>query len=315
MLKKTVFCFLFCCFLLPVLHAESIVLKSGQKIEGEVIERTGDHIKVDFFGVPLTYFFNEIESIDGQPVSAQETAVRQEAASESGAEKKEIPEDDPSKADISGRISMPSYKEGFFLVTANKIVNGQEQLEPVSIASVNSLNEEYHIKVPKGTGNVNLYVMNLTEGKLLPGTEIGYSDVPNTPYRNNPVNVEEENISGIDFNIDLIPGGQIMAAYQGETVKVSGVISMPDYKEGYISISVGKDRFGPPTVTSARIDKPGEYEVEVAKGIGEVYIGAFNLMPDELIPNADSLQGQYTGNPLSIGESDISDVEIVIKAK
>lgn len=45
--------------------AETIILKSGLTFEGKIIEKTDEHIKVDFQGVPLTYYFDQIESIDG----------------------------------------------------------------------------------------------------------------------------------------------------------------------------------------------------------------------------------------------------------
>lgn len=53
-------------FLFPVIiFAETIILKSGQKIEGKIIEKTNEYIKIDFQGASLTYFLDEIESIDG----------------------------------------------------------------------------------------------------------------------------------------------------------------------------------------------------------------------------------------------------------
>jgi tetratricopeptide (TPR) repeat protein len=53
----------------PVLSfAETILLKSGKTVEGKLIERTDQYIKIDFQGVPLTYFFDEIENIDGQKI-------------------------------------------------------------------------------------------------------------------------------------------------------------------------------------------------------------------------------------------------------
>jgi hypothetical protein len=46
--------------------AETITIKSGKKIEGKIVERTDKYIKVDCgVGIPLTYFFDMIESIDG----------------------------------------------------------------------------------------------------------------------------------------------------------------------------------------------------------------------------------------------------------
>jgi tetratricopeptide (TPR) repeat protein len=44
--------------------AETIVLKSGQAIAGKIIEKTGKYIKIDFYGVPLTYFYEEIDRIE-----------------------------------------------------------------------------------------------------------------------------------------------------------------------------------------------------------------------------------------------------------
>jgi len=52
--------------------AETLVLKSGQRIEGKIVEKTDDYIKVDFQGIVLTYFLDEISNIDGLPIS-QET--------------------------------------------------------------------------------------------------------------------------------------------------------------------------------------------------------------------------------------------------
>ena len=46
--------------------AETIVLKSGEKIEGKIFERTDKYIKLDFEGLLITYFFDEIKSIDGK---------------------------------------------------------------------------------------------------------------------------------------------------------------------------------------------------------------------------------------------------------
>ncbi len=46
--------------------AETIILKSGKTIEGKLIEKTDKYITIDFYNVHLTYFNDEIESIDGQ---------------------------------------------------------------------------------------------------------------------------------------------------------------------------------------------------------------------------------------------------------
>jgi len=50
-------------------YAETIVLKSGKTVEGKLIEKTDKYIKIDFQGVPLAYPFDEIQSINGEPLS------------------------------------------------------------------------------------------------------------------------------------------------------------------------------------------------------------------------------------------------------
>ncbi len=46
--------------------AEKIVLKSGNILEASIIEKGELFFKVDFNGVPVTYYFDEIDSINGQ---------------------------------------------------------------------------------------------------------------------------------------------------------------------------------------------------------------------------------------------------------
>ena len=45
--------------------AETVILKSGQRIEGRIIEKTNEYVKVDFQGIVLTYFSDEINGIEG----------------------------------------------------------------------------------------------------------------------------------------------------------------------------------------------------------------------------------------------------------
>ncbi|MDD5561012.1 MAG: hypothetical protein PHT50_02645 [Candidatus Omnitrophica bacterium] len=53
------------CVSIPsVAFAETVILKSGQKVDGKIIEKTDKYITIDFEGVVLTYFLDEIASID-----------------------------------------------------------------------------------------------------------------------------------------------------------------------------------------------------------------------------------------------------------
>lgn len=53
---------------LPV-FAETIVLKSGKTIVAKILEKTKNSIKVDIEGIPITYYIDEIQSIDGTSLS------------------------------------------------------------------------------------------------------------------------------------------------------------------------------------------------------------------------------------------------------
>lgn len=50
--------------------AEKIVLKSGETVEGTIVQRNDLNIKVNVRGDTLPYYYSEIESIDGQKVTS-----------------------------------------------------------------------------------------------------------------------------------------------------------------------------------------------------------------------------------------------------
>jgi hypothetical protein len=67
-MKKTL---VVCCMLLFVsisLFADTIVLKSGKTIEGKILERAYDCIKVDIGGTTLTYYLDDIATINSETV-------------------------------------------------------------------------------------------------------------------------------------------------------------------------------------------------------------------------------------------------------
>ena len=50
---------------LSSVFAETIILKSGERIEGKIIERTDQYIRIEIAeGTPFTYWFDEIEQIE-----------------------------------------------------------------------------------------------------------------------------------------------------------------------------------------------------------------------------------------------------------
>jgi hypothetical protein len=50
---------------IPNAQAETITLKNGTVIEGKIVEKDGEKIKAEASGVTLTYYFDELASIDG----------------------------------------------------------------------------------------------------------------------------------------------------------------------------------------------------------------------------------------------------------
>ncbi|TRZ47765.1 hypothetical protein D4Q80_04710 [bacterium] len=79
-MKKTIL-FVLMFFTANLLFAETIKLKSGSTVEAKILEKTGQYIKVDFQGITLTYFLDEIESIDDQTQQSQAIPAPSIAAS------------------------------------------------------------------------------------------------------------------------------------------------------------------------------------------------------------------------------------------
>jgi tetratricopeptide (TPR) repeat protein len=51
---------------LPLVFADTVILKSGKRIEGEIIEKTDEYIKLDTNGLNLTFWPDEIERIEAE---------------------------------------------------------------------------------------------------------------------------------------------------------------------------------------------------------------------------------------------------------
>lgn len=68
MKKRIGFLFAGLLFFSSSAFAETVLLKSGKNVEGRILERTDSHLKIELAGGPVTYFMNEVESIDGEAV-------------------------------------------------------------------------------------------------------------------------------------------------------------------------------------------------------------------------------------------------------
>lgn len=69
-MKKAIF-LLLGVFLAQPVWAAKVSLTSGSVVEGTIVEKTSSYVKVDVSGVPVTYYKDEISSIDGDDAAAQ----------------------------------------------------------------------------------------------------------------------------------------------------------------------------------------------------------------------------------------------------
>jgi len=72
-----------CLYFSTIAFAETVVLKSGQSVEGSIVEKTDQYIKINFFGAVLIYPLDEIDRIDDEnkiiPTSTDDILHKQDA--------------------------------------------------------------------------------------------------------------------------------------------------------------------------------------------------------------------------------------------
>lgn len=72
-MKQALFFFVLFFAAMPV-FAETVVLKSGRTVEGKILEKTDKYVKIDFEGIALTFYLDEINTIiDQDPKPAKLT--------------------------------------------------------------------------------------------------------------------------------------------------------------------------------------------------------------------------------------------------
>ncbi|MDP8265857.1 MAG: DUF5684 domain-containing protein [Candidatus Aceula meridiana] len=70
-MKKILF-FLLVLFVSANAYAAKIELKSGLSVEGEIVEQTNRYVKINFEGVDLKFYFDEIDTVDGEVPNVQD---------------------------------------------------------------------------------------------------------------------------------------------------------------------------------------------------------------------------------------------------
>ncbi|MDD3345300.1 MAG: hypothetical protein PHO34_02550 [Candidatus Omnitrophica bacterium] len=80
-MKKAILVGIFSLFLLSNIYADTVTLKSGQEFTGKIIEKTDKALTVEFEGIQLTYYLDEVDKINGEelvPV-VKETILSQQS--------------------------------------------------------------------------------------------------------------------------------------------------------------------------------------------------------------------------------------------
>lgn len=63
-MKKLLFLFLFCAVFPPPLSADTVYLKNGQQVTGQIVERTPTQVTIMVGNVPQRYYVSQIERVE-----------------------------------------------------------------------------------------------------------------------------------------------------------------------------------------------------------------------------------------------------------
>ncbi len=113
MVKKALFLLAIFFFIAPNLFADTITLKSGKQIDAKILERTNERVKVEIAGVPITYFLDEIDSINGEKVSlsSQNESTPEPAKEIIPTTSQEPAQESPSSPEVQSIVSKELVQE------------------------------------------------------------------------------------------------------------------------------------------------------------------------------------------------------------
>lgn len=98
--------------IVSVSYADTLVLKSGQQIEGKILERTNSSIKIEFFGTAITYYEEDIDTVNGEKFQGKNVTVN----AKEPAPKTETMPVNPTVASVGGS----GIKSGDPYINSNK---------------------------------------------------------------------------------------------------------------------------------------------------------------------------------------------------
>ena len=139
-------------------NANELILQSGQKITGQIIERSELHVIVDVKGTPQTYFLGEVASVDGVKVGQLKAKSNNEHSVVLSAKPKDI----RKRRNVPPR---PREQQGFqqaiktnalllsMLEVANKMITSNRNVVPTPDGGVVIVSGE---KIVKYDRNLNI---------------------------------------------------------------------------------------------------------------------------------------------------------------
>lgn len=103
--------------------AETLLLKSGKTVEGKIIEKNDKCVKVDISGLPVTYYLDQIESINGEKIN-NAAATGGPPAKAQGKETSQIGESFIHTSEIMGKEDEREY--GMLVNNAVNLMNRKD---------------------------------------------------------------------------------------------------------------------------------------------------------------------------------------------
>lgn len=191
---------LFSCLgcLCPPIFADTVVLKSGQVVEGKIIENTVKFVKIDFEGVELTYFQDEITSVN--QVQANNAASEglnslYEAfkSNKKAVENKKLTTGfaQPGELDVSRKVQDIVKTDDRLLPQTEQVINSSAMLQ----ATISQLPKEYQemikSKLQNAQGLSNAGQSLSTTGADLSGLPSEYQNIIKSSLEKIQVNQQE----------------------------------------------------------------------------------------------------------------------------
>ncbi|MBN2482679.1 MAG: hypothetical protein JXD21_00590 [Candidatus Omnitrophica bacterium] len=167
----------------------------------------------------------------------------------------------------------------------------------------------YTLKIPKNSGPI--YLLSRNRG-----------DTPQKRYSfayfiSDPIVIGEENIS--HYTIPLRANRLVMERYSGPTVTISGQVYDAQFTGGRVEVGVYEvERYHkvrlPPDIANIVLSAPGPYTISVPQGVGDVCLMAVTVPPGASSGNDPRCRRvSYKDNPLHIGDSDLTDIDMIIE--